>query len=475
MSGREPTYYHAQDSRGGDSSALSHLDAVLESSYDGIYITDGDANTIKLNSSYEIISGLKRADVMGRNMRELVASRVMSESGTLLALESRGAVTLEQKFKTGKRAIITSTPTFDDSGNIVMVVTNVRDITEIHSLRQQLTQEAELTKKQLTEMELIRKQIIGSDNMVAVDKRMLQTMLTVNKVAGMDTVVLLLGETGVGKEMVATYICQNSGRREKNFIKVNCGAIPAQLVESELFGYAPGAFTGADKDGKPGLFEVADKGTIFLDEVGDLPMEVQVKLLRVIQEGEVQRVGAARAHKVDVRILAATNRNLEEMVEQKLFRKDLYYRISVFPITIPPLRERPGDILPLARSILKELNGRYSLKKELSPSAGLDLEAYDWPGNVRELRNVVERAMILSADNVSQTRELAIPRGFLPPIASLSLPDEPVNLKSILEQIEEGYIRRAYEKHRNVRKAAKSLLMDPATYVRKRKKYMERG
>lgn len=452
-------------------SLLGQLRVVLESSFDGIYITDGDANTIFVNAAYEKITGLNREDVLGKNMRDLVANNVINNSGTLLALKRRESVTIEQKFNTGKHAVITSTLTFNEAGQVVMVFTNVRDITEIHILRKKLIQEKEFSKNQLAEMEVIRKQIIGSSNMVAVDRNMLSTMVMVSKVARMDTVVLLLGETGVGKEMIASYIHLNSARSKQRLIKINCGAIPANLMESELFGYERGAFTGADKAGKPGLFEIADKGTIFLDEVGELPLDLQVKLLRVLQEREIQRIGGEQPRKVDVRILAATNRDLEEMVRKKTFRKDLFYRLNVFPITVPPLRDRRGDILPLAKSILDEMNRQYATKKELSAAAAMELECYNWPGNVRELRNVLERAMILCNNDVIEPWDLAIRFPNLPQAGISHLPDHPVNLKKILDEIEQEYIYLAYEKHRNIRQAAKSLSMDAATYLRRKQKY----
>jgi PAS domain S-box-containing protein len=478
MQARKTAYYHSNAAQiiGDIQDPLNILlDAVLESSYDGIYITDGNANTIRINTSYEIISGLKRSEVIGKNMRDLVASGLISNSGTLLALEKRQPITLEQKFKTGKQALITSTPTFDDQNNIVMVVTNVRDITEIWELRNQLDKKEELTKRQLSELEIIRKQIMGVGNMVAVDQTMLQTMLVVNKVAPMNTTVLLLGETGVGKEVIASYIHQNSPRKNRPIIKVNCGAIPAQLVESELFGYEEGSFTGAKKDGKMGLLEIANEGTVFLDEIGDLPIDVQVKLLRVLQEKEIQRIGSTVSRKVDVRIIGATNRDRKKMVEAKEFRKDLYYRLSVFPITVPPLRDRPGDILPLAEVFLAELNLHYHFQKKFAPPAVYEIQSYEWPGNVRELRNVIERAVILSSGENIQPRDLGIFKEKSVESDALLLSARSINLKQMLMDIERDYINTAYEMYRNVRKAAKSLSMDAATYVRKRRKYGNSG
>ncbi len=447
------------------------LNVVLESSFDGIYIADGDANTLFVNTAYEKITGLNRELVIGKNLRDIVKEGLISISGTVLVLEHRQPITLEQKFNTGKHAIITSTPTFNDAGEIIMVFTNVRDITEIHSLRKKLRQEEGLSQLRLAEMEIIRKQIIGTSNMVAVDPSMLNVVVMASKVARMETAVLLLGETGVGKEMLASYIHQNSSRSGQRLLKINCAAIPSGLAESELFGYEGSAFTGARKEGKPGLFEIADKGTVFLDEVGELSLDLQVKLLRVLQEKEIQRIGGGLPRKVDVRIIAATNRNLEEMIQQGIFRKDLFYRLSVFPITLPPLRNRPGDIQPLSKAILDELNRQNLTHKEISTAAVMELESYDWPGNVRELRNVLERAMILCANDVIEPWDLAIRTSSRGSVHIAHLPNHPIDLKKILEDMEAQYIHLAYKKHKNVRSAANALLMDATTYQRKKKKY----
>ena len=421
-----------------------------------------------VNRSYEVISGLDRSEVIGHRMDVLERTGIISRSGTLVALKRRAAITIDQKFKTGKQAIITSTPIFDDTDNIVMVVTNVRDMSELYGLKEELARSRELTQRYLTEIELSRRLLIGNSGLVASDQNMLELLRVVGRVAQLDTAVLILGETGVGKERVANFIHGRSPRRSNSFIKINCGAIAESLAESELFGYERGAFTGANKEGKPGLFEVADKGTIFLDEVGELPLNLQTKLLRVIQEQELVRVGGSEPIKIDVRILAATNRDLKALVEHGRFREDLYYRLSVFPVVVPPLRDRKNDIPKLTNSFLQQLNRKYRDEKTLTQMAMGRLLSYHWPGNVRELKNVLERAFIMSEGPEINAEDLGVS---IMPSAGEGRAGAEFSLKEHLEQIEAEYIRRAYDSFHSIRGAACSLGMDPATYLRKRKKY----
>ena len=311
--------------------------------------------------------------------------------------------------------------------------------------------------------------MLSGSELIAADPNTIAVLRQVDRVAMLDATVLLTGETGVGKEKFAQYIYKCSPRREERFITVNCGAIPPTLIESELFGYEKGAFTGAVRD-KMGIFELADKGTIFLDEIGELPLDMQVKLLRVLQERHIQRIGGSKSIPVDLRVIAATNRDLEKMVKSKTFREDLYYRLNVVPITIPPLRDRPGDIVPFAYTFLQELNKKYNFQKHFSPSALRAMEAYDWPGNVRELKNVVERMVILSQDDLIRASELPFQ-----PQRSAPRPggSGPVDLKLEVARLEDQYIRQAYEKYKNVRDAAASLGMDSSTFVRKRRRCAE--
>lgn len=445
------------------------LDAVLENSFDGIYITDGEANTIKLNKAYENITGLKKDEVLNKNMKDLVKNNIISKSGSILAIKNKKPVTLCQEFKTGKKAIISSSPVFDKKGNVIMVVTNVRDMTEIYRLREEMEEKERHTSKLNAELEIIKTKVAKRNDIVAVDKNTLNVLHLANKVSVLDTPVILFGETGVGKEVFAQYIYRNSSRSKERFIKVNCAAIPQNLIESELFGYASGAFTGADKNGKMGLFELADKGTIFLDEVGELPIEMQSKILRVLQEKEIRRVGSPKSILIDVRVIAATNRDLKEMVINKTFREDLYYRLVVFPITIPPLRDRVEDIEPLVKIFTEKINNKYRFNKSFTQEAIQLLKDYHWPGNIRELVNVVERALIISSREQIYSSELPMSEKKDVNIVLRSSK----NLKDILEEIEFEYISAAYEEYKNVRDAASSLGMDASTFVRKRKKYLK--
>ena len=301
-------------------------------------------------------------------------------------------------------------------------------------------------------------------------------------VAKTDSTVMLYGESGTGKDVIAKYIHRLSKRKDAAFISLNCAAIPENLVESELFGYEKGAFTGADKKGKHGLFEIADKGTLFLDEIAELPLYLQPKLLRVIENGEVRSIGATVDKKVDVRLIAATNKNLKQMVENNLFRQDLFYRLNVIPITIPPLRDRPEDILVLAQKFLDELNKKYKCNKFFGPRITDSLMKYHWPGNVRELKNIVERLFITSPDlEINGYDSVIVSHGEryadeedLQLNADLSAieSNKNVKLKEFLAEAEEYYIEKVIEEcNGSISEAANRLGIHRSVLYRKRKSY----
>jgi transcriptional regulator with PAS, ATPase and Fis domain len=298
-----------------------------------------------------------------------------------------------------------------------------------------------LTVKYLSESDYEGRAII------AESPQMRRVMATAETVAKTDSTVMLTGASGTGKEVIARFIHGRSRRAKGGFIPVNCAAIPQELMESEFFGYVQGAFTGANPRGREGLFELADRGTLFLDEIGDLPLNMQSKLLRVLETGEVTRLGDVAPRKADVRLIAATNRDLKEMIRQKLFRSDLYFRLNVIPISLPSLRERPDDILPLAYGILSELNEKYNFEKRFTPQAKEAFFNYDWPGNVRELRNVIERLVV-----TSEEEDIYIENGYFREndVTSTDRPSHPVaaysgKLRDVLTRVEEDCIRAAMD------------------------------
>src|SRR5699024_3714408 len=290
-------------------------------------------------------------------------------------------------------------------------------------------------------------------------------------VATVDSTILILGESGVGKEVITNFIHKNSSRAENAFLKINCGAIPENLLESELFGYEKGAFTGANNKGKAGLFELADNGTLFLDEIADMPLSLQVKLLRVLQEKEVMRIGGTRSISVDARIITATNTDLKKEVAKGRFREDLYYRLNVIPINIPPLRKRPEDILLLANHFIEYFNETHTTDRRFSPQILHAFQSYDWPGNVRELQNIVER-LVVTSDERKISSDL-LPEEF----HKCSINEESVKvnkiipLKKCLELAEKQLLSLAREKYSSTTEIAKVLEVNQSTISRKFNKY----
>ncbi|OPX95689.1 MAG: Limonene hydroxylase [Syntrophorhabdus sp. PtaB.Bin047] len=306
---------------------------------------------------------------------------------------------------------------------------------------------------------------------VAHSERMKQVIETAYRVARIDTTVLILGESGVGKDLVARLIHEASPRMETGtFVKINCGAIPPDLLESELFGHEAGAFTGARKEGKAGYFEIADKGTIFLDEIGDLPLRLQVKLLSVIQDQEVTRVGGTKPKKVDARIIAATNRDVEKMVKTGTFREDLYYRLNVVPFYIPALRERREEIPFLIKHYLNEFNSRYSLKVKLTQEVVERLTAYRWPGNVRELANLVEQLVVLANEELVTVDHL--PKRFsIPERNDLAETQELRPLDESVREFEMKLIRSALDQSKSNEEAAHKLGISLSTLARRLRQF----
>ncbi|WP_276624495.1 sigma-54 interaction domain-containing protein [Syntrophomonas wolfei] len=446
------------------------LDAIIESSYDGLYITDGNGMTLRLNQAFEMITGVNGREFLGRYVDDIAQEGIVSESVSSLALARKETVTIIQETRSGKTTLATGSPVFDKNGNIFRVVCNVRDITELNMLKQKLEKVQGLSQHYESQLKTLRI-YSGTDKIISKSSEMRKLLETVVRLAEVDSTILINGESGTGKELIAETIHNHSARAKKPFIKVNCGAIPENLMESELFGYDYGAFTGAKKEGKAGYFELAHEGTLFLDEIGDLPFNLQVKLLRVLQSKEINRVGGRQALKVDTRILAATNRNLLEMVQKKQFREDLFYRLHVIPVIIPPLRDRKEDIPSLIVHFIALFNRKYRLNKRICPDVVDILMAYDWPGNVRELENLIERLVVISSSDIISRDELPIHLGS----AVLDSPQVSVSaivpLKEAVESVEKQLLERAFAQYRTTRQIAKKLEVNASTVVRKAAKY----
>lgn len=456
---------------------------LLNSLSDGITISDKHGKIIYQNDIDIEIVGI---NCVNQYAKDLIAEGVMSDSLTLKVLESKEDVTIFQTFLNNKCFLVTGKPIFDEAGELQYVLIITRDMSRLKSLEEEVKKleiQNEKFKQKIKELrELEQKKM----NIIAASPAMQKVLERILRVAEVDSTVLIQGESGVGKEEVAKLIHLNSRRSEKPMVTINCSAIPVSLLESELFGYEAGAFTGASKGGKPGLFEIAAGGTIFLDEIGEMPLQLQAKLLRVLQESEIQRVGGTKPIPIDVRIIAATNRNLAEMVEQGTFREDLYYRLNIIPIEIPPLRERREDIIPLAFHFLSLIEQKYQIHRTFDKEALNVLEEYDWPGNVRQLRNIVERVSLLANQpkitasmvceelkeaSTSSTKPKRQTKNLVEAAKNIDFSQYTGTLKEQVAAFEKEIIRKALSEHESIRKAAEALGCNQSTLVRKIQRY----
>ena len=449
------------------------LQAIIDSSSDGLFVCDGDANVIRVNPASERIHKRPASEMVGRNMRELIPEGFIDRSAALEACLQKETVSLLQNMPNNRKLISIGTPVFDQAGELIRVVVSERDITEIDTLQRELeNQEAikdqfrhQMLEMQQTELEK-RKIIARSPNMI---KALRQAM----RVATADSSVLILGESGVGKGVIADMIHSNSRRADRPLIKINCGAIPESLVEAELFGYEKGAFTGANTGGKPGQFELANEGILFLDEVAELPLSAQVKLLRFLEDGWITRLGATEERKVDVRVLAATHRDLDDMVEKGTFRLDLYYRLNVIPIHVPAVRERKDCLVPLIRHYIDHFSLINHESRRLTRAAIDALCNYSFPGNVRELMNICERLVVMSETEVIDLVDLPVQ---VAGSVKARLPEEmdwpeTVTLQEALETVERNLLTKARERYRSQSRIAEVLGVNQSTIARKLKRY----
>ncbi|TYR81149.1 PAS domain-containing protein [Priestia megaterium] len=434
---------------------------VFESSFDEIFVTDSKGYVIVVNSECEKNYHLKAEDFIGKHVRELQEMGIFYPSATLKVIESQQSLELVQKTNSGRYLHVRARPVFTEDRKLKSVISYSRDLTDLMELKrkvEEMEEKLENYKKELNES-------VEMAGIVTKSKAMKKVFSTIQRVASVNTTVLLLGETGVGKSRVAKLLHQSSERKHQPYYEVNCAALPEQLIESELFGYQGGTFTGAFRDGKKGIIELSNRGTLFLDEVGELSMQAQSKLLHVLQDRTIRPVGSSKVIPVDVRIIAATNQNLGEMVEKGLFRRDLYYRLNVVPITIPPLRERTEDILPLVYQFLNHFNLLYNRNIALSPKALDAFVRQEWKGNVREVENMIERLVVTSEGTVALKD--------LPFEYPLSLENPNRTLPEVVEDIERKMVIEAYEKFESSYKVAKQLGISQSQANRKIRKYLE--
>ncbi|MDM5225840.1 sigma 54-interacting transcriptional regulator [Cytobacillus sp. NJ13] len=439
------------------------LEAAIHACQEGIYICDADLKCVRLNSAYTRITGLTEEELIGRTSIELEENGTISKAVAVIVKREKKVVSLIQKFRSGKNVLVTGTPVYKE-GKLFRIVITARDLSELTLLENQLNDAEERSERYLRELSLY-KEHVKSEKIIANSPQMKLILNLIPKVSKADSPVLLLGESGTGKEVLARLIHETRNGGDSPFIKVNCGAIPGDLLESELFGYVKGAFTGASEKGKPGLIEIAENGSLFLDEVGELPLKLQVKLLRVLQDFEVTRLGSTKSKKVSFRLICATNRPLKEMMEKGEFREDLFYRINVLPITIPPLRERKEDIIPFILKTTDKLSSRYGTLKTISTDVFKILESYRWPGNIRELENVIERIFIMTDETSITVKDL--PSN----IAADKVSKDANSLKEKMQIIERDIIEDMVKQSSSLRDAAKKLGVDASTLTRKCQKY----
>ncbi|HDA6214748.1 TPA: sigma 54-interacting transcriptional regulator, partial [Clostridioides difficile] len=379
---------------------LEFYQKILEASHDEICVSDDKGIIIYCNKAFEENYGLKKEDILGKNVSFLEDSGYSTKSPIPIVLKTKTKFSLEQDTQTGKKLIITATPIFDENGNLEFTVENCRDITELNNIKNKLEDTKKQVKKYKSEVETLYRTALRIEDTVIMDGIVMRPIInTVNHVSKTDVSVLLLGESGTGKSSLARYIHHNSNRSNGPFITINCATISPQLLESELFGYTSGAFTGASTKGKVGLVELANGGTLFLDEIGDIPQNLQAKFLQLIQDRTFTPVGSLKNKKVDIRIISATNADLVSKVKEKKFREDLYYRLNVIEIKLPPLRERRDNLVEIIKYYFNRYSSDFNLNKTISKEAMDAIANYRFPGNIRELQNIIQKILLTCTDN----------------------------------------------------------------------------
>lgn len=446
------------------------FEAIVKSFSDGIIVTDAEGIILRYNKPFEKLSLSKAQNLLGKSIQE-VEELGYVHSIVELVRQRRQPVTITEN-KRNHCLLITASPVVAKK-NLLRVVVNLRDLTRLNQWQQDLLDAKFRDDKQLSETEEAERRR-ENGGLIGSGQDMQRVFELVRRVAKVDSTVLLLGESGVGKEEIGKLLHAQSNRAEGPFIKINCGSIPEYLLESELFGYEGGAFTGARREGKIGMFDLAHNGTLLLDEIGDFPLGLQPKLLRVLQEREFIPVGGTAARRVNVRILAATHRNLEEMIKAGQFREDLFFRLNVVPIMIPPLRYRREDIIPLVYHFRNKFCEKYGFQREFASEVIEAFLVYDWPGNVRELENMVERLIVVASEELIQISQLPKSYGQNSGKAGGISVHTLMPLKEAVDEVERQLIDKALEKHGSTYKAAAALGVNQSTIVRRMARFRRR-
>lgn len=449
---------------------------ILDNLKAGILIADGNGILLWGNRYYSDLAKFDILGYCGRSVKEISDLENVKLPGKMKmldkAIRSGEEVRELVKYNTDDYVITTLTPICGQDGATSFYLYFITNYSETIRMERELSRyhaRSLALEEQLQDAQF--RQIIGED-IVVQDREMRHIFRMGARLASVNTSVAIFGESGVGKDVLAKFIHQSGPRRDKPFVHVNLSAIPKELFESQLFGYTPGAFTGALKDGKMGLIQLADGGTLFLDEIGELPLEIQAKLLQVVQDKAVRAIGSDKMVPVDVRIISATNRDLAQMVEEGTFRLDLYYRLNVIELHVPALRDRKSDIPMLVFRFLQEFNKKYGTKKELAPDVVEAMKNYRWPGNIRELKHLVESIVVLSHGSLITVDQLPHElqtdvdwrKQFLPNGGGSGL-------RKTVEMVERELIRDAIERTTSMTAAAELLELDPSTLSKKRKKY----
>ncbi len=457
------------------------LNLAIDNSVDSFSIADGEGRFLKVNDTFTHYTGISKEEMEGSNTKDLIADGSYGpDSAIILAIKERKRVAVLQvgrtrafarknsdKSKTEDEAIAISTPIFDSDGKIKYVVSNARFLGELELLKQYLND---------TQYAGDQEQLKNHKKMIWKSAEMKRILNLVKVIAPTDSSVMISGETGTGKSMLARYIHEQSRRSDKAFVEINCAAIPDNLIESELFGYESGAFTGANAKGKKGLMEIADGGTLFLDEIGDMPLNLQAKLLQSLQNRTITRVGGEKLIKIDIRLITATNMNLEEMMKDGRFRSELYYRINVVPVYLPCLKDRREDFNLIVDVSMDRYTTQYGKKVILSQEARKAMEEYSWPGNIRELENTVERLVVTNQGGIVTPVDL--PSAIIKESSQYGggvVIDNIIPLKKAMEETEKQLISAAYMKYGSSYKVAEALDISQSAASRKIIKYLRDG